>query len=283
MDNKENAEPTTQDGQKASERLSPTPLFGYALAFREHNIPPTRFQIDPPIPPSMLRQRSTKKRTATAAFGNVQKVNGINSTTSGSSLVAVRSSPRHAGPNGTSLPAGPESTNGSRGSASPKMPGTPIRRSGRRSGLAIVVQTGDEDEDDEADAPAEDDEEATAASKADDEEEEEEDVRGEEAEGSSSGEEESGDEATSIAVEDEEESGSAAESEEDEDDDEEEEEVEVASEADDPNDPDAEEPDEDEESESGSEEEEDDGDPGDDDAEGEEEGEDEDAEAEDDE
>ena len=133
--------------QEETRNLASPPLTGYALAYRQHNIPPNRFQIDPPIPTSMLRQRSTKKRTAATAFGSVRKANGAvsSSAAAAASMVAVRSSPRNAGNNSAALSStGPveAGVNGNgRGSASPKVPGTPVRRSGRRSGLANVVAT----------------------------------------------------------------------------------------------------------------------------------------------
>ncbi|KIW63225.1 hypothetical protein PV04_10088 [Phialophora macrospora] len=256
--------------EEPKQPLSP-PLYGYALAFREHNIPPTRFQIDPPIPPSMLRRQNTKKRSATTALGTPgKKVNGLGGTVAEMNAiannVAVRSSPRNAAKSGilgasTAKASGSASSINGTGSASPKLPGTPVRRSGRRSGLANVVTSGDGSVDDEGeDAPAEDDDEGTP-SKADSEDgdaEDEDDVEG--SPSSSQGEEEDEDEdedeedeaQTSVAVvsdesgEDESsDEGEADESEEDDDvDDEDEEES-----ADDPNDPDAE-PDEDESEES---------------------------------
>ena len=89
---------------------------GYALAFRTHNIPPARFQIEPPIPPSMLRQRSTKKRAHGAAFGRSP------ANHSPAPVAATRSSPRNA----------------ANGTGSPEKPSTPVRRSERKSGLAMV-------------------------------------------------------------------------------------------------------------------------------------------------
>jgi histone acetyltransferase SAS3 len=256
--------------------LSP-PLYGYALAFREHNIPPSRFQIDPPIPPSMLRRHNTKKRSAATALGTPgKKINGVGGTVAEMSAitnnVAVRSSPRNAGKSGilganNAKASGSASSINGRGSASPKIPGTPVRRSGRRSGLANVVATVDGSVDDDGeDAPAEEDDEGTS-SKADSEdgdaEGEEDDVegspsssQGEEEEEEEEEDEDEEDEAqTSVAVvsdesgEDESgEDGEVEESEEDEVDEEEEEEEEEES-ADDPNDPDAE-PEEDESEES---------------------------------
>ncbi|KAJ9614207.1 Histone acetyltransferase [Cladophialophora chaetospira] len=166
------------------------PLRGYALAYRQHAIPPTRFQIDPPIPPSMLRRRDTKKRSAATAFGTPgKKINGGaggKDLSGAGSSVAVRSSPRHAAQSSglvTNPASGAASSiNGtSRGSASPKVPGTPVRRSGRRSGLATVVTTVDgsvdeeEQDEEEEDAPAEDDDEVTQPKTDQDADAEEED------------------------------------------------------------------------------------------------------------
>ncbi|OAP55043.1 hypothetical protein AYL99_10743 [Fonsecaea erecta] len=199
-------------------------LSGYALAFRQHSIPPTRFQIDPPIPPSMLRQRSTKKRSAAAAFGSpsTSQTKGFGkgefaASTAGASIVAVRSSPRNANNSnnaGLSLSGPTLSANGSSvastGSVSPKVPGTPVRRSGRRSGLStmtvpasdVSVTNGDED-----DAPGEEDEDAAhmEGKLGDEEEGEEEEDEEEDRSSSSSVDEEDDDEqGASVATEDEE-------------------------------------------------------------------------------
>ncbi|EXJ70988.1 uncharacterized protein A1O5_05981 [Cladophialophora psammophila CBS 110553] len=284
----EKQEPNEADKE---EREQEPPLSGYALAFRQLSIPPTRFQIDPPIPPSMLRQRSTKKRSAATAFGSAStpKTNGLGTAESPAvagavSMVPVRSSPRNANNNNASLgSAGATVTaNGSSiasaGSVSPKGPGTPVRRSGRRSGLSTMTIPASDvsvTNDDQEDAPAEEDEEAVQReSKADDEEEEEEQERS--SSSSSSEEEEDEQEEASMATEEEEE-----ESEDDENDVEEDD-------GDDPNDEDAVPDDDDEESEDS--EVEDDGDPDaevdladdDDEDDDEEDDDDEDAEAEDD-
>ena len=120
-------------------------LTGYALAYRTHNVPPMRFQITPPIPAAMLRNRSTKKRTAATAFGRLN-ANGQSGKASSSAALATRSSPRTAGGsvNGRSSRGGSEDKNL-----------TPVRRSGRKSGLANVElasldgQNDKENEDDE--------------------------------------------------------------------------------------------------------------------------------------
>ncbi|OCT46125.1 putative histone acetyltransferase [Cladophialophora carrionii] len=290
-------EPHEADGAEQPRQPPSPPLYGYALAFREHNIPPTRFQIDPPIPPSMLRRQNTKKRSAATAFGTPgKKTNGLGGTAADTGAVAnnvaVRSSPRNTAKSGVLLGANTatasgtaSSTNGTR-SASPKVPGTPVRRSGRRSGLVNVVATVDgsvedeEEEEEEEDAPAEDDDGVGAPSKADSEdgdaEDDQDDIEASSSTSSSSqGEEDDEDEEdepqTSVAAvsdesgEDEsgEEQGELDESEDDNDDDdgvdgevdgevdeeEDEDEEEEESADDDPNDPDAE-PDEDDSEES---------------------------------
>jgi histone acetyltransferase SAS3 len=106
----------------ASEQPSKLPqedeLTGYALAFRTHSIPPQRFQIDPPIPPSMLRNNRSVKRKGFARQRSGLAINGDGTETPVMSA-AVRSSPRRVG--------------------SGNEPGTPMRRSGRRSGLVNEV------------------------------------------------------------------------------------------------------------------------------------------------
>ncbi|KIW39516.1 uncharacterized protein PV06_08120 [Exophiala oligosperma] len=138
-------------GRKAEE--PEPPLTGYALAYRTLAIPPTRFQIDPPIPAAMLRQRSTKKRNLTAAFGRPQPgANSKANTTEATPAVPVRSSPRHtqtaASINGGGATSGDTGAGGAtvtrirvagldkgKGKANLSVPSTPIRRSGRRSAL----------------------------------------------------------------------------------------------------------------------------------------------------
>ncbi|OAG45465.1 hypothetical protein AYO21_00099 [Fonsecaea monophora] len=269
-------------------------LTGYALAFRQHSIPPTRFQIDPPIPPSMLRQRSTKKRNAAAAFGSAASPqtkgfgNGESTVLNAQgSLVAVRSSPRNTNNNnnaGLGLAGSTPSINGNNvartGSVSPKGPGTPVRRSGRRSGLSTMTVPASDvsvTNDNQDGAAAEEDEDAAQRdSKAEGEEEDDDDDEDREGSSTSSGDEEE--------EEDEQEASIATDEEESEEEDDVEEDV------DDPNDEDAVLDDEDD-SEDEDEDDDDDGDPdvevdsADDDEEDddEEEEEDEDAEAEDDE
>ncbi len=263
--------PTQQQDRGLKPQAAPSPpLTGYALAYRVHAIPPTRFQIDPPIPPSMLRRQKTNKRSATTAFGTPgKKINGAaESSSAGTNNVAVRSSPRHAAKSGafaTNPASGPASSvNGtSRGSASPKVPGTPVRRSGRRSGLVNVVATTDgsvDNEEDEEDAPAEEDDEATQpktdADDADEdtagEDDDQEDASSSSAEdeGSASGSADEEEAQTQTAAASDASDVESASADADEASGEEESEVdeEEQSGEDDPNDPDAE-PDEDEESE----------------------------------
>ena len=239
-------------------------LTGYALAYHTHNIPPTRFQIDPPIPPSMLRQKSVKKRASTAvraptAMSGV--VNGLRSgnatpTTAGPSSgfggVAKRSSPRHAASLVDASVASDMALAMSIGS------GTPVRRSVRRVGTGLTNEISasnggldgsvDDDEEDEGEEEEEEEEEVvgkieTSESEESGEEstsaeaaveEDEEDEEDEDAEGSEGSEAE--DEASEIVVNagDEEASsgGDDAEGEEEEGDDDEEEEDEVEEEYD---------------------------------------------------
>jgi histone acetyltransferase SAS3 len=168
MKGKEKAVDKVDEAQPQKPEPEPEPepepvLTGYALAYRTLNIPPSRFQIDPPIPPAMLRQRSTKKRSLATAFGRPKPgaggAGGLTDTPS--AAVAVRSSPRHAA-TATATGAGAGEKNGggsvttrSRGASLTfdkvdkdkgkgrdkdsfkfSVPNTPVRRSGRRSGLA---------------------------------------------------------------------------------------------------------------------------------------------------
>ncbi|EXJ54095.1 hypothetical protein A1O7_09432 [Cladophialophora yegresii CBS 114405] len=261
------------DGAEEPKQPPSPPLYGYALAFRQHNIPPTRFQIDPPIPPSMLRRQNTKKRSAATAFGTPgKKSDGLSSTakdtTNVSAMannVAVRSSPRNAsaksglshGANAATATATANgsvssTTNGTRSASPTKVPGTPVRRSGRRSGLANVVAPVDDSVEDE-EGEEDEEEEGTSLSKADSEEEDG-DVDVEASSSSAQGEEEEEEgeseddqQPSVVAVSDDE--AELAESEDDDDaevdEDEEEEDEEESAADDDPNDPDAE-PDEDE-------------------------------------
>lgn len=243
-------EPITANGKEPAieEPQVEEVLTGYALAYRTLNIPPARFQIEPPIPPAMLRQRSVKKRNQATAFGT-PKANGLNDLPS--LPVAVRSSPRNASSsvNGSASGSGGFLSNGNRSRvASPdKAPDTPIRRSGRgrnKSRLATVsVARSGSASDDDDDAEAESDSAAAEVDvdggpntdKRDDEEDEDEDSS------SSSSSESDEDVSLAAASSDENASGSSASSgSESEEDDEEEDEDEDVPEPDDPNDEDVE-------------------------------------------
>jgi histone acetyltransferase SAS3 len=166
-------------------------LTGYALAYRTYNIPPARFQIEPPIPPSMLRNRSMKKRAHGSAFGRTTG-NGSQST---APAMAVRSSPRNAGSvngNGRSRGGTPEHAKGLL---------TPVRRSGRKSGLATVEIASMDGTNDEEAASGEEKVEGEKGAAKGEEEEEGSDAEEEEGEG----EEESSEEENDAEVEDEEE------------------------------------------------------------------------------
>ena len=278
-------QPLSGSSSKVEEQLalpSSPPLRGYALAYREHAIPPTRFQIDPPIPPSMLRRQGTKKRTAARAFGpgSTQRTNGLTGSgtdaiNGGMNAIAVRSSPRNAAKSSGAFGASTGNASGAtssadgtaRGSTSPKIPGTPVRRSGRRSGLVNVAtvdggvdddEEDEEDEEEDEDAPAEEDDEAAQDKTEGDEDDENEDSEATSEEGDADDEEQ----ATSAAVATDDEEEESGEEETDEadvevaDDDEDDEE----SVDDDPNDPDAV-PGEEDEDESEESEEQDDGEP----------------------
>ena len=115
----------------AREGLSEPPLSGYALAFRTHKIPPARFQIDPAIPTSMLRARSTKKRTHAGAFGRPQPAITTNGASTPATVIPVRSSPRNGkAVNGSGNPGMVDK---------PDTPGASVRRSGRVSKLAMEL------------------------------------------------------------------------------------------------------------------------------------------------
>lgn len=175
---------------------------GYALAVRTQNIPSQRFQIDPPIPPSMLRNNRSVKRKSFARQRSGLAINGDGNEPP-ATAAAVRSSPRHA-----------SSVNGNGGGSlngfSPEIPSpaTPMRRSGRKSGLANELISLDGASDTKAPRKEEVEREKSSEPEEDEEEEEqeegeedgsgeengsgEEDGSGEEEEGS--GEEESSDE-----------------------------------------------------------------------------------------
>ena len=190
------AEPNASDQPEGS-------LSGYALAYRTQNIPAARFQIEPPIPPSMLRNRSTKKRPHGSAFGRTPG----KGSQSPAPLLAVRSSPRNTGSvngNGRSRGGTPEHTKGIL---------TPVRRSGRKSGLANV-EIASVDGSNDGPAESEQDKEEAAADEDTGEEDgdgEEDEEQGEEEESSEEGEEDDAD------VEEEEEDDAEVEEEEDDD------------------------------------------------------------------
>jgi len=131
---------TAHDDATARGKAEPE-LTGYALAYRTLGIPPSRFQIDPAIPPSMLRNRSTKKRSYGGGLG--RRPPGLNGSAASLAIAAqpVRSSPRNA-----------STANGSEANGSEKA-GTPIRRSARGSKLAteFLSLDGPADEDDASD------------------------------------------------------------------------------------------------------------------------------------
>lgn len=151
---------STAGGVDTAELLS-----GYALAYRDGKIPPNRFQIDPPIPASMLRARSHKKRNTGFSRNNL---NGDSAQSP--SMAPVRSSPRHAASSNGSVNGGNEAT-------SPEKPSTPMRRSNRKSGLSHMENAGldgsvDQDDDDEDDDEQEIGDEIEAKADVDDEDEE---------------------------------------------------------------------------------------------------------------
>ena len=166
-------------------------LTGYALAFRTLQIPPTRFQIDPAIPPSMLRSRSTKKRTYGGTFG--RRPPGLNGSAASPATAAqpVRSSPRNVG-----------TANGSEANGSEKA-GTPIRRSARGSKLAMELVSLDgpadgedasEDQDEEAEYVEKKEEGSSSASEVEAEAEDEESEDGDDEEEAELGEEDENEE-----------------------------------------------------------------------------------------
>lgn len=160
--------------QPTSEKAVDETLSGYALAYRTHKIPPSRFEIDPPIPSAMLalaRGRS-KKRAFGSAFGDSARrqsntAANLNGTADGSITptmglmnppVPVRSSPRHS-----SQVNGHGNLNGGKSGVVTPAPrpgrmrasGTPVRRSVRAREGNRLVDLGmdgvcdDEEEDEE--------------------------------------------------------------------------------------------------------------------------------------
>jgi len=138
-------------------------LSGYALAYQVEKIPATRFQIDPPIPPATLRHAKTKRKST----AGTPRVNGLR-TPKPPTPKAVRSSPRKAGSVNGSL-AGRASSR----ATTPDKGSTSIRRSGRRSGLANEIVTGDNSGQDDEDVAGED--EGGEEEEDEDEDEDEED------------------------------------------------------------------------------------------------------------
>lgn len=168
----------------SSEKAAEETLTGYALAYRTHKIPASRFEIDPPIPSAMLalaRGRS-KKRAFGSAFGaTVRRRSNMNGraggVTDGSNTPTlgmmnppsrVRSSPRHA----ASQVNGNDNTNGGgSGAATPtlraariKGSGTPVRRSARgrdfKSAIDLTMDgAGDADDGVEKEEDDDDDDE----------------------------------------------------------------------------------------------------------------------------
>lgn len=180
--NIEPAEPLPEDSAALSDKgKSPADpaLTGYALAYQVEKIPPTRFQIDPPIPPAMLRYAKSRRKSAVGT----PKANGKLENGKAATPQVLRSSPRKAASASGSTP-GPSSNR-----TTPDRGGASVRRSGRKSGLANEIVTTDDseqdqdeeaviDEDDEEDeielkrAPAEDTIEVTSGDTSSGEEEE---------------------------------------------------------------------------------------------------------------
>ncbi|KAF7507741.1 hypothetical protein GJ744_010170 [Endocarpon pusillum] len=176
----------------ASERSPEEVLTGYALAYRTHNIPPSRFEIDPPIPPAMLalgRGRSKKRAFGSALGSSASARRQSNTATMNGSGAAggtgadgvstpsvgmmnppasarVRSSPRHAqqvNGNGNTNGIGIE---GRVGQVTPlgrlsriRSHGNPVRRSARardRDGKTTIDLTVDDAEKKEDDVEKDD-------------------------------------------------------------------------------------------------------------------------------
>jgi histone acetyltransferase SAS3 len=177
-------------------------LTGYALAYRIHQIPASRFEIDPPIPSAMLalaRGRSSRKRVFGSVFdaaGRRQSntagmVNGTAGTADGSTTptagimnppVPVRSSPRHSSQiNGNNLING-----GKSGAVTPALrqgrtgaSATQMRRSARgRDGKRLVELGMDGVDDDEQNEADKDDEDSASGSASDGSEVAQEDAGG---------------------------------------------------------------------------------------------------------
>lgn len=142
---------TTWTEASKDKRKSPafSTLTGYALAYAVYHIPPTRFEIDPPIPAAMLRNKPTRKRSIPGISTQAARSNGDFATPS-----AVRHSPRKA-----RSTAGSMSTRSNSRNVSPEKPNGSVRRSGRTSRLAHEVEMSSIA--DESDAEGEDENEDT--------------------------------------------------------------------------------------------------------------------------
>lgn len=124
-------------------------LTGYALAYAMQHIPPTRFEIDPPIPAAMLRNKPARKKSASGTSTQAINTNGASATPT-----AIRHSPRKA-----RSPAGSMSTRSNSRNVSPHKPNGSVRRSGRTSKLAHEVEVSSMA--DESDAEGEEENEDT--------------------------------------------------------------------------------------------------------------------------
>ena len=144
-------------------------LSGYALTYQVEKIPPTRFQIDPPIPTSMLRFAKSRRKSALGT----PKTNGKAGIRKPTTPQAIRSSPRKAASINGSIRG-----RSSRTSTPDRAPAS-VRRSNRKSGLANEITTDkssnqdeeeDEEEEEDEDGEEEEDDEDEEAIIDDDEE-----------------------------------------------------------------------------------------------------------------
>ena len=165
-------------GKAPASTTSQPALTGYALTYATESIPANRFQIDPPIPPAMLRL--AKKRKSTTGASGTPRPNGTLRSPKKPTTPQgpVRSSPRKAGSVNGSGSVTRTSSRASTPDTTGKAPGS-IRRSGRRSGLAneITTSTGGESDGEEevSDSQADNDDVELEDVAASDEEEESED------------------------------------------------------------------------------------------------------------
>lgn len=149
------SEPLVNGNTDKGKAPAEEPLSGYALAYLTEKIPPTRFEIDPPIPAAMIRLARSKRKSMTGT--GTPRPNG-KAIAKPTTPQAIRHSPRKAGSvNGSVTGQG-----SSRASTPDKAPGS-VRRSGRRSGLAVEIVATDASEDQEEE---EEDAEAETASEA---------------------------------------------------------------------------------------------------------------------